>query len=215
MATLYRYRSAFYTLFSHLTYFLLFCHPHYRMYRLFDARDTSQPPVTLFACEAVYKEYARNDATIETLHEKNLYKLGEDRMLTTLLLKKWNRMNLKYVPEAHCYTIVPDSLEVLLSQRRRWINSTFHNMIYLLSVNLGGLCCFSMKFILILDMIGTLILPSSLLYLLMMLWNTIWNHNSVSTYTLLVLGFSVFVQVIGPLLRFKIKYLWYAFVFCE
>lgn len=202
---------------SHLTLYLLIysCHMHYRMYRLFDARDTSQPPVTLFACEAVYRDYARNDAVIETLHEKNLYKLGEDRMLTTLLLQKWSRMNLKYVPEAHCYTIVPDTFSVLLSQRRRWINSTFHNMLYLLRVNLGGICCFSMKFILILDMIGTLILPSSLLYLAMMFYNAIIGHNTVSTYTLLVLGFSIFVQLIGPLLRLKIKYMWYAFVFCE
>ena len=105
-------------------------------------------------------------------------------MLTTLLLQKWNRMNLKYVPEAHCYTIVPDTFMVLLSQRRRWINSTFHNMLYLLRVTLGGICCFSMKFILILDMIGTLILPSSLFYVALILWNSIWNHNSVSTYTL-------------------------------
>eukprot|EP00985_Skeletonema_marinoi_P026400 scaffold20452_cov150-Skeletonema_marinoi.AAC.6 len=112
----------------------------FTMYRLFDARDanTSQPPVTLFACDYVYDRYARNDAVIETLHDKNLYKLGEDRMLTTLLIQKWN-MNLKYVPEAHCYTIVPDEFMVLLSQRRRWINSTFHNMLYLLSVNLGDL----------------------------------------------------------------------------
>jgi chitin synthase len=187
------------------------------MYRLFDARDASanQHPVTLFACDYVYDRYARNDAVIETLHEKNLYKLGEDRMLTTLMLQKWSRMNLKYVPEAHCYTIVPDEFMVLLSQRRRWINSTFHNMLYLLSVNLGGICCFSMKFILVLDMIGTLILPSSLLYLGMILYDSIMDRNSVSTYTLLVLGFSVFVQIIGPLLRLKIKYLWYAFVFCE
>mmetsp|Transcript_353 Transcript_353/g.590 ORF Transcript_353/g.590 Transcript_353/m.590 type:complete len:729 (-) Transcript_353:150-2336(-) len=187
----------------------------FTMYRLFDARDASanQHPVTLFACDYVYDRYARNDAVIETLHEKNLYKLGEDRMLTTLMLQKWSRMNLKYVPEAHCYTIVPDEFMVLLSQRRRWINSTFHNMLYLLSVNLGGICCFSMKFILVLDMIGTLILPSSLLYLGMILYDSIMDRNSVSTYTLLVLGFSVFVQIIGPLLRLKIKYLWYAFVF--
>ena len=138
--------------------------PLCRMYRLFDTTNNSnQSPEPLFACDYVYKHYSRNDAEIETLHEKNLYKLGEDRMLTTLLLQKWNRMHLKYVPEAHCYTIVPDKFSVLLSQRRRWINSTFHNMLYLLRVGLGGICCFSMKFVLILDMIGTLILPSSLL----------------------------------------------------
>ena len=186
------------------------------MYRLFyNTNDTNQYPEPLFACDYVYKHYSKNDAEIETLHEKNLYKLGEDRMLTTLLLQKWNRMHLKYVPEAHCYTIVPDKFSVLLSQRRRWINSTFHNMLYLLRVGLGGICCFSMKFVLILDMIGTLILPSSLLYLAMMIYNTIIGHSQMSTFTLLVLGFSVSVQLIGPLLRLKIKYMWYAFIYCE
>jgi chitin synthase len=98
------------------------------MYRLVD--NSNKP---LFACDFVYNRYA-----IKTLHEKNLYKLGEDRMLTTLLLQKFPTLKLKYVPEAVCYTIVPDTFLVLLSQRRRWINSTFHNMLYLLVVGLGG-----------------------------------------------------------------------------
>jgi len=73
----------------------------YRMYRLFDESDPNQP---LYACDFVYNRYSKNDAEVETLHEKNLYKLGEDRMLTTLLLQKHQRMNLKYVPEVsvHC-----------------------------------------------------------------------------------------------------------------
>jgi chitin synthase len=185
------------------------------MYRLFDARDPNTSPEPLFACDYVYDRYAKNDAEINTLHEKNLYKLGEDRMLTTLLLEKWKRMNLKYVPEAHCYTIVPDTFSVLLSQRRRWINSTFHNMLYLSRVPLRGICCCSMKFVLILDMIGTLILPSSLLYLIMMFWNVIIEKSQVSMLTLAVLGFSIFVQLIAPLLKLKMKYLYYAFIFCE
>ena len=105
----------------------------HRMYRLLD--NSNKP---LFACDFVYKRYAMNDSKVKTLHEKNLYKLGEDRMLTTLLLQKFPTLKLKYVPEAVCYTIVPDTFSVLLSQRRRWINSTFHNMLFLLGVGLGG-----------------------------------------------------------------------------
>ena len=152
---------------------------------------------------------------IKTLHEKNLYKLGEDRMLTTLLLKEFPRMNLKYVPEAHCYTIVPDTFSVLLSQRRRWVNSTFHNMLYLSPVSLGGICCCSMKFILLLDMVGTLILPSTLLYVGIMVYNAVIERSQLSTITLLVFGFSVLVQIIDPILRFKWGYLWSAFIYCE
>merc|ERR1711966_473084 len=51
----------------------------FTMYRVFSADGRS-----LIAQDNVYSAYARND--IESLHEKNLYLLGEDRMLTTLPL---------------------------------------------------------------------------------------------------------------------------------
>ena len=50
------------------------------MYRLFS--DDGQP---LLSCDDVYQRYATNN--VKTLHDKNLYHLGEDRMLTTLLLR--------------------------------------------------------------------------------------------------------------------------------
>jgi chitin synthase len=54
----------------------------------------------------------------------------------------------------------------VLSQRRRWINSTIHNLIELLGAdNLCGACCFSMRFVVLIDLIGTLILPASFGYL--------------------------------------------------
>lgn len=52
-----------------------------------------------------------------------------------------------FVPDALCHTVVPDTFKVLLSQRRRWINSTVHNLLELVRVhNLcgvgsGGLVC--------------------------------------------------------------------------
>ena len=49
------------------------------MCRLFS--DDRRP---LLSCDNVYQRYATND--VESLHEKKLYHLGEDRMLTTLLL---------------------------------------------------------------------------------------------------------------------------------
>ena len=45
----------------------------FTMYRVFSADGRS-----LIAQDNVYSAYARND--IESLHEKNLYLLGEDRM---------------------------------------------------------------------------------------------------------------------------------------
>ncbi|KCZ75424.1 hypothetical protein H311_03600, partial [Anncaliia algerae PRA109] len=53
-----------------------------------------------------------------TLHEKNLLLLGEDRYLTTLLLKTFYKRKLIFLPKAQCETFVPSEFRVLLSQRR-------------------------------------------------------------------------------------------------
>ena len=89
----------------------------FTMYRII--ADDGTP---LLPGDGVLYEYSRND--VETLHEKNLYHLGEDRMLTTLLLKYFPDRSLTFIPEAACWTIVPHTFRILLSQRRRWINST-------------------------------------------------------------------------------------------
>ena len=65
----------------------------FTMYRVFSSDGRA-----LIAQDNVFAEYSRND--IESLHEKNLYFFGEDRMLTTLLLKNFPDMRLSFVPEA-------------------------------------------------------------------------------------------------------------------
>lgn len=72
----------------------------FTMYRLFS--DDGTP---LISCGGVYHEYSTND--VKSLHRKNLFLLGEDRMLTTLLLQHFPDMQLSFVPEATCFTIVP------------------------------------------------------------------------------------------------------------
>ncbi|TPX66219.1 chitin synthase [Chytriomyces confervae] len=102
-----------------------------------------------------YKEFI-----VDTLHKKNLLLLGEDRYLTTLMLSRCPKRRMIFVPQAQCQTTVPDKFEVLLSQRRRWINSTIHNLLELLMVNnLCGVFCLSMKFVILLELIGTVVLP--------------------------------------------------------
>lgn len=52
---------------------------------------------------------------------------------------------------------------VLLSQRRRWINSTIHNLMELLFVHdLCGTFCFSMQFVIFMELVGTLALPAAI-----------------------------------------------------
>lgn len=71
-----------------------------------------------------------------------------------------------------CKTVVPDTFMVLLSQRRRWINSTIHNLMELLFVHdLCGTFCFSMQFVIFMELVGTLALPAAIsftLYLVVM-----------------------------------------------
>ncbi len=179
----------------------------FTMYRLFS--DDGRP---LLSCDDVYQRYATNN--VKTLHDKNLYHLGEDRMLTTLLLRYFPDMKLSFVPEAMCYTIVPHTFSVLLSQRRRWINSTFHNMLELMRVDsLCGICCFGMKSIVVLDLVATLILPASLIYVGYIIFITFWMGEPLSMLMLVIWGIVIGVQVICFLLRSRWDYWWWFFVF--
>jgi chitin synthase len=130
------------------------------MYRLRTA-DKGKP---LIISEKVIKEYS--DCVVDTLHKKNLLSLGEDRYLTTLMTKHFPQMSYKFVPDAYALTAAPETFSILLSQRRRWINSTIHNLAELVFLkDLCGFCCFSMRFVVFLDLFGTIILPSFCVYL--------------------------------------------------
>ncbi|KAI8599203.1 chitin synthase-domain-containing protein [Dissophora ornata] len=112
----------------------------------------------------ILHDYSHND--VDTLHKRNLLSLGEDRYLTTLMMKYFPGFKLKFTPDATCKTVAPDRWRVLLSQRRRWINSTIHNLGELMVLSEHcGFCFFSMRFIVFVDLLGTLILPASFVYL--------------------------------------------------
>ncbi|CAI4216911.1 unnamed protein product [Parascedosporium putredinis] len=114
--------KAFESLFGSVT-----CLPGcFSMYRLRTV-DKGKP---LIISDDVIKDYAICD--VDTLHKKNLLSLGEDRYLTTLMTKYFPYMTYKFIPDAYCQTAAPESWSVLLSQRRRWINSTIHNLVELL-----------------------------------------------------------------------------------
>lgn len=119
--------------------------------------------VPIVASPDIIDAYAEN--ITETLHRKNLLLLGEDRYLTTLMLKTFPKRKLLFVPQAICKTVVPDSFGVLLSQRRRWINSTVHNLFELVLVpDLCGTFCCSMQFVVFMELVGTLVLPAAICF---------------------------------------------------
>ncbi|KAJ3523705.1 hypothetical protein NM208_g12345 [Fusarium decemcellulare] len=148
--------KAFESLFGSVT-----CLPGcFTMYRLRTA-DKGKP---LIISDVVIKDYSVCD--VDTLHKKNLLSLGEDRYLTTLMTKYFPQMSYKFIPDAQCKTAAPESWAVLLSQRRRWINSTIHNLVELMQLKeLCGFCCFSMRFVVFVDLFGTIILPSTCAYI--------------------------------------------------
>lgn len=179
----------------------------FTMYRII--ADDGTP---LLPGDSILYEYSRND--IETLHEKNLYHLGEDRMLTTLLLKHFPDRSLTFIPEAACWTIVPHTFRILLSQRRRWINSTVHNMFELLRVNtMCGVCCVSMKLVVAIDLIATMILPASFCYAAYLLFLVFFEDLPVSLVLLVLYAIIMGVQIVVFILRSRWDYLWWFFIY--
>ncbi|KAI5359037.1 Putative cytochrome b5-like heme/steroid binding domain, myosin head, motor domain, chitin synthase [Septoria linicola] len=134
------------------------------MYRL----RTSDKGRPLIIADKIIAEYADNN--IDTLHKKNLLSLGEDRYLTTIMCKHFPSMSYKFLPDAYALTEAPSQWSVLLSQRRRWINSTIHNLAEMMQVDLCGFCCFSMRFVVFIDLFGTVILPATCAYLVYLVY---------------------------------------------
>ncbi|THG98780.1 hypothetical protein EW026_g3458 [Hermanssonia centrifuga] len=130
----------------------------FSMFRLKARKSTGEDWVPLIIKPEIVKEYSQSVVT--TLHEKNLLLLGEDRFLTTILIRTFPNRKMMFLPQARCRTVVPDTFSILLSQRRRWINSTIHNLMELVLVrNLCGTFCFSMQFVVFMDLLGTVVLP--------------------------------------------------------
>lgn len=101
---------------------------------------------------------------------------SEDRYLTTLMMKHFPHMTTTFCVDAQCQTYAPDQWPILLSQRRRWINSTVHNLFELLRLSeLCGFCCFSMRFVVFIDLLATFIQPSALIYIVYLIVAAIVN----------------------------------------
>lgn len=140
----------------------------FAMYRLQHRDIVPNVSVPLLADEDIVNRYALTDT--DTVHDKNLLLLGEDRYLSTLMLRRFPRRKQVFVPQAKCKTTVPNTFMVLLNQRRRWINSTIHNLLELVLVrNLCGVFCFSMQFVVAIELVGTVTLPAAFSFTIYML----------------------------------------------
>ncbi len=144
----------------------------FSMYRIKAPKGDRGYWVPILANPDICEHYSEN--VVDTLHKKNLLLLGEDRYLSTLMLKTFPKRKMVFCPQAVCKTIVPDTFRILLSQRRRWINSTVHNLFELMLVrDLCGTFCFSMQFVVFMDLVGTLVLPAAISFTLYIIIVTI------------------------------------------
>lgn len=186
--------KAFESLFGSVT-----CLPGcFTMYRV-RAAESGKP---LFVSREVVEAYAT--IRVDTLHMKNLLHLGEDRYLTTLLIKNHSKYKTKYLSTAHAWTIAPDSWTIFLSQRRRWINSTVHNLQELLSISqLCGFCCFSMRFIVFIDLFSTIVQPVTLAYIIYLIVTIILTPDVVPITAFVILGAIYGLQAVIFILRRK------------
>ena len=164
----------------------------------------------------IIEQYSTNE--VYTLHQKNLLLLGEDRFLSTLMLRTFPRRRMVFVPQASCKTTVPENFKTLLSQRRRWINSTIHNLMELIFVNnLCGTFCFSMQFVVFMDLMGTAVLPASLISTYYLLVETPLSSNykdlaSYIAFSMLITGLvlpGILVVVTGH----KLSYLLWMIIY--
>ncbi|KAH7128735.1 chitin synthase 6 [Dendryphion nanum] len=153
------------------------------MYRIRTA-DKGKP---LIISDKMIKDYA--ETTVDTLHKKNLFSLGEDRYLTTLMTKHFPTMSYKFIPDAYALTAAPETFSILLSQRRRWINSTIHNLAELVLLkDLCGFCCFSMRFVVFIDLFGTILLPSMTGYLVYLIYSVASGTGQFPLWSIIILA---------------------------
>ncbi|TCD65299.1 hypothetical protein EIP91_002824 [Steccherinum ochraceum] len=186
--------KAFESLFGSVT-----CLPGcFTLYRL-RTPDTHKP---LLISNQLIQDYSEN--RVDTLHMKNLLHLGEDRYLTTLLLKHFSNFKTQFVRDAHAYTVAPDDWKVLLSQRRRWINSTVHNLGELMFLDqLCGFCCFSMRFVVMIDLVSTLIQPVTVAYIVYLVYMVAGQHKSIPVISAIMIAAVYGLQALVFVLRRK------------
>ncbi|CAK7198179.1 hypothetical protein SEUCBS139899_000837 [Sporothrix eucalyptigena] len=184
--------KAFESLFGSVT-----CLPGcFSMYRLRTA-DRGKP---LIISDGVIREYS--DCVVDTLHKKNLLSLGEDRYLTTLMTKHFPYMSYKFIADAYCQTAAPEKWSVLLSQRRRWINSTIHNLVELMFLKeMCGFCFFSMRFVVFIDLFGTIILPATCAYLGYLIYSVATHSGAFPLFSIIILAAVYGLQAIIFILK--------------
>ncbi|GAA6000415.1 hypothetical protein JCM10207_008002 [Rhodosporidiobolus poonsookiae] len=114
---------------------------------------------------------------------------GEERYLVTVIFKHFPQYKFKLTRFAKAKTIALDDWKVLMSQHRRWINSTILNLFELLFIDkLCGFFCFSMRFVVLVDLALTLISPVTVAYIVYLIYLVVHDNEPIPTFALSMLG---------------------------
>ncbi|KAI9088035.1 chitin synthase-domain-containing protein [Phlyctochytrium arcticum] len=151
-----------------------------------------------------------------TMHRCNLYKIGEDRFLSTLLLRKFHTMHTEFIPKALCITAVPTSLPILLNQRRRWTNSLLHNHIEVMAYDpRSGIRGLLLRFVVLVELGVCLITPVLTIQFLFLVFCAVVEAGlyvlpMVTSFVLLSVGLVITIAT----LHFEQLFWYIPFVLC-
>ncbi len=76
-----------------------------------------------------------------------------------------------------------------------------------------GICCLSMKTVVVMDLIVTMILPASLAYVVYLTYLFVTEPESIDMFIIIFYGITFGMQMVSFLIRSRWDYLWWFFVF--
>ncbi|KAH9045953.1 glycosyltransferase family 2 protein [Lactarius hengduanensis] len=116
-----------------------------------------------------------------------------------------NRCSLSSSVTRMPYTVAPDDWKVLLSQRRRWIqlHSTQPRRVDISLTGSVASACFSMRFIVMIDLLSTIIQPVSVAYIVYLVVLTAGEHKAIPTLSLVLIAAVYGLQALVFVLRRK------------
>ncbi|KAI9333598.1 chitin synthase-domain-containing protein [Obelidium mucronatum] len=180
----------------------------FSMYRIRSSNKTAY-----LISNDVIRDFSINQ--VDTLHLKNLLHLGEDRYLTTLMMKHFPGHKLSFSPDAKCKTQAPARWKVFVSQRRRWINSTVHTLFELIMLpQLCGCCLFSMRVVVFIDLFSTLAQPSALAYFAYLVYSAVSDESrGVPLFSLIMIAAIYGVQLVIFMLKGEFQHLGWMMIY--
>lgn len=111
---------------------------------------------------------------------------------------------LAVIPDKLTCTIFFSRTQVLMSQRRRWINSTLFNMMQLIyTESLCGFCCFSMRFLVFVDLLSTIVAPVTVAYIVYLIILVVKDGETIPTVSIIMLAAIYGLQALIFLFRLR------------